>query len=84
MLNGIRTETYEGREALTARASKLLYFNDFKGNPDHLRRYLQTYLDVTPDGIQAAAQKYLRADQRLLITFTPNEKAPIQGRLLVP
>jgi zinc protease len=63
-----------GLEDLLSRAEALHSYNHHTGNPDYITQDLDRYRKATPEGVRAAAAKYLKKDQRVEVITTPAAK----------
>jgi predicted Zn-dependent peptidase len=79
--NQLKTEFFKSLEPLHGRASRLLGYDFFTGDPGYMARDLQRYQAVDAASIQKYAAQFLRKDARLVITVDPNPNAPIMGRI---
>lgn len=79
--NKIKTNFFQGLEQVAGRAALLAQYKYFTGDPGFIARDLARYEAVTPASVQAFARSMLRKDRRLTVTVTPNEQAPIMGRV---
>jgi zinc protease len=53
------------------KSDQLNAYNVLRGHPDYFDADLRRYLDATPDGVQAAARRCLRFDQRVVLSAIP-------------
>jgi predicted Zn-dependent peptidase len=81
--NQIESDVVRSLEPLFARAEHLQRYNTYLADPGYLSEDLRQYRAVTADAVQRAAQTYLRASARLIVTVEPNPQAPIMGRVVV-
>jgi zinc protease len=79
--NQIESDTVRSLEALLARVERLQHYNLLLGDPGFVGEDLRRYRAVDAAAVQAAAQQYLRADGRVVVTVQPNPEAPIMGRV---
>jgi predicted Zn-dependent peptidase len=49
------------------------------GDPGYFTKSLEQHLAVTPEQVQQAAQQFMRDDQRVVITVTPEQKQAAGG-----
>ncbi len=80
--NQIEASMFNGLETARGKASRLLAYYTFVGDPGYMKQDLARYRAVDAAGITRAANEVLRKDARLIITFEPNPKAPIMGRVI--
>jgi zinc protease len=80
--NQIESGTVRALEPLIARAERLQHYNYLLGDPGYLAEDLRRYRAVDAEGVQRAAQAYLKAGARVTITVEPNPEAPIMGRVV--
>ena len=81
MRNKIKTHFFGGLEQVAGVAGLLAQYKYFTGDPGFIGRDLARYEAVTPASLQSYARNVLRKDRRLTITVTPNDQAPIMGRV---
>ena len=62
-----------GLETVSAKANKLNSYYYFQGEPDWVQEDLQRYLDVTAEGVKAAAAETLGSPGRLVLHIGPGE-----------
>ncbi len=79
--NQIRTDFFRGLETLQGRASRLLDYAYYAGDPAFISKHLAAYQSVDAEALRSYASKHLRKDRRLVITVEPNPQAPIMGRI---
>src|SRR5216684_1307622 len=56
------------------KADQLNYYQMWAGDPGYFTKSLEQHLAVTPEQVQQAAQQFMRDDQRVVITVTPEQK----------
>lgn len=69
-------------ERVSTRADRFNFFNQYTGDPGYLPKVIQAYGAITPKDLTDAVNKWLPKDRRVVMTFTPNPKAPRAGRLV--
>ena len=79
--NKIKTTFYSGIEQVAGVAGLLAQYKYFTGDPGFIGKDLARYEAVTTESLQSYARAFLRNDRRLTVTVTPNDKAPIMGRV---
>ncbi|MDX2021553.1 MAG: pitrilysin family protein [Deltaproteobacteria bacterium] len=79
--NKIKTNFFSGLEQVSGVAGLLAQYKYFTGDPGFIGRDLARYEAVTPASLQSFARNLLRKDRRLTVTVTPNDQAPIMGRV---
>ena len=79
--NKIKTTFFSGIEQVAGVAGLLAQYKYFTGDPGFIGRDLARYEAVTPASLQSYARSVLRKDRRLTVTVSPNDQAPIMGRL---
>jgi zinc protease len=79
--NQIRTGFFRGLEPVQGRASRLLNYDYFAGDPGFIGKDLARYQALDAATLQRYAAQFLRRDARLIITVDPNPAAPIMGRV---
>jgi zinc protease len=80
--NQLKTDTVRSLESLAGLSSRLLYYAVFADDPGYLSRDLARYDEATPERLHEVAQKHLSPKDRVVITVTPDPKAPVMGRRL--
>jgi zinc protease len=80
--NQIESGTVRALEPLIARAERLQHYNYLVGDPGYLAEDLRRYRVVDAEAVQHAAQAYLKAGARVIVTVEPNPDAPIMGRVV--
>jgi zinc protease len=73
-----QARTLRGLELLGGfggKADVLNYYNQMAGDPDYLPKDFARMAAVTPDGIHKTFADQIRADNRVVVTVTPKEKA---------
>jgi predicted Zn-dependent peptidase len=80
--NQIESANVRALEPLIARAERLQHYNYLMGDPGYLAEDVRRYREVDAAAVQNAAQRYLRPDNRVVITVEPNPDAPIMGRVV--
>ncbi len=78
--NQIRTDLLQSMATLAGKATRLLYYDVFAGDPDYLRRDLERYELATTQSLMSWARKVLGQSDRVVIAVAPNPRAPIMGR----
>src|SRR5437660_6151365 len=61
------------------KADQLNYYETFAGDPAAFAQQLERVLAVTPQDVQKAAQTFLKAEQRVVITVLPEAKQASAG-----
>jgi zinc protease len=61
------------------KADQLNYYQMWAGDPGYFTKSLEQHLAVTPEQVQQAAQQFMRDDQRVVITVTPEQKQAAGG-----
>ena len=79
--NKIKTHFFTQLQLLAGRASLLAQYKYFTGDAGFVAKDLARYEAVTAASVQSHARNVLRKDRRLTITVTPNDQAPIMGRI---
>ncbi len=79
--NKIKTQFFSNLEHVAGRAGLLAQYKYFTGDPGFVAKDLARYEAVTAASVQAYARNVLRKDRRLTVTVTPNDQAPIMGRV---
>ena len=64
---------YQSLQSISRKADTLSSYNTTMGDPNYIQADLDRYLQVSPDSLQAAAQKYL-TDKRVVLHVTPKAK----------
>jgi predicted Zn-dependent peptidase len=80
--NQIESGTVRSLEPLIARAERLQHYNYMVGDPGYLAEDLRRYRAVDAEGVQRAAQSYLKPNAQVVVTVEPNPDAPIMGRVV--
>jgi zinc protease len=79
--NQTRAGFFRSLEPLQGRASRLLNYALYAGDPGYIAKDLARYQAADAPSLQQCAAKFLRKDARLVITVDPNPQAPIMGRV---
>lgn len=67
---------FEGLQSISGKANQLSSYNTLVGRPDFIQEDLQRYLDVSPQGVHAAARTTLLPGKRVVLHVVPEPAAP--------
>ncbi len=67
---------FEGLQSISGKANQLSSYNTLVGRPDFIQEDLQRYLDVSPQGVHAAARATLLPGKRVVLHVVPEPAAP--------
>ncbi|HEX8392845.1 MAG TPA: pitrilysin family protein [Longimicrobium sp.] len=69
--NGMRAQQIFERQTPHGTAEALQFSTHYFGDPAHINRSLEPYMAVTRDDIRRAAERYLSAQNRIVVTVVP-------------
>ncbi len=69
----VEADELAGLQRVEERADRLSMYATLFDDPDLINRMLPRYLEVTPEAIRQAAADVFRADNRLVLTYLPEE-----------
>ena len=67
--NQIETSFFTGNQRMAGIAESLANYHTYFGDANLINTEIERYLAVTPEDIQAAAQKYYVPEQRVTLYF---------------